>query len=306
MNNSEYENILEDVIEACFYSTVKPRIRISSIRLLAEVLIRKLLLIDDSIDITLGGKLVKNGLKNHLIYDPEFAEAFNIMKDLADDCSHTGLKKPVTNDEYKKSLDAIIYIYSYLFIDFFHRNEFNKNMGIVSLFSILPPEIRVYTLSKLLKDEPDNIFILHKLSLARLKLLGLNNTIKWLYNNKDEFDLSDSKLATLHYYKSIIKENVYSTKTVIEHINVNLHLNSALEYLFKNLITTDGNIKREGSRYYSFESAKEFYLKKKSEIHNHTEILDEFLDLMDLCYMGRKMEENPNILKDDQSYITIF
>lgn len=46
MDHEDYSDILEDIIDCCFYSNVKPRIKISHFRQLTEILIRKLLSID--------------------------------------------------------------------------------------------------------------------------------------------------------------------------------------------------------------------------------------------------------------------
>ncbi|WP_228711451.1 hypothetical protein [Klebsiella pneumoniae] len=73
------------------------------------------------------------------------------------------------------------------------------------------------TLTKLLENSPNDVFILNKLALARLKI-WIKNTVLWLYTNKETFDLSDKQLVTLHMEKSIEKNSAYSTEFILEHI----------------------------------------------------------------------------------------
>ncbi|EPV9114568.1 hypothetical protein ACWAUV_003024 [Klebsiella pneumoniae] len=305
MDHEDYSDILEDIIDCCFYSNVKPRIKISHFRQLAEILIRKLLSIDKNKKIMLGNSDLKEKLAPHFAYDPKFESAYNKIKSLGNDYTHTERLNAVSTDEYNQCLEAILYVYSYLFIDFFHKEKFNDRKIIVAFFSILPLEIRVNTLTKLLENSPNDVFILNKLALARLKKFGLKNTVLWLYTNKETFDLSDKQLVTLHMEKSIEKNSAYSTEFILEHIKNNLELKSLFEYLLETLITTQSNIDREGHRYKTFESAKEFYSMKKKELSDDSKEFSDFIELMDLCYTGRQKEENKNALKSDNAYITI-
>ncbi|PYZ79986.1 hypothetical protein DNK65_17915 [Citrobacter koseri] len=305
MDHEDYSDILEDIIDCCFYSNVKPRIKISHFRQLTEVLIRKLLSIDKNKKIMLGNSDLKEKLAPHFAYDPKFESAYNTIKSLGNDYTHTERLNAVSTDEYNQSLEATLYVYSYLFIDFFHKEKFNDRKIIVAFFSILPPEIRVNTLTKLLENSPNDVFILNKLALARLKQFGLKNTVLWLHTNKETFDLSDEKLVTLHMEKSIEKNSVYSTEIILKHIKNNLNIKSLFEYILNTLITTQHNIDREGHRYKTFESAKEFYSMKKKELNDDSKEFADFIELMDLCYTGRKKEENKNALKSDNAYITI-
>ncbi|EPR1976664.1 hypothetical protein ACU26I_004383, partial [Yersinia enterocolitica] len=175
MNHEDYSEILEDIIDCCFYSNVKPRIKISHFRQLTEVLIRKLLSIDKNKKIMLGNSDLKEKLAPHFAYDPKFESAYNTIKSLGNDYTHTERINPVSVDEYDQSLEATLYVYSYLFIDFFHKVRFNDRKIIVAFFSILPPDIRVNTLTKLFENNPNDVFILNKLALARLKQFGLKN-----------------------------------------------------------------------------------------------------------------------------------
>lgn len=62
MDHEDYSDILEDIIDCCFYSNVKPRIKISHFRQLTEILIRKLLSIDKNKKIMLGNSDLKENL----------------------------------------------------------------------------------------------------------------------------------------------------------------------------------------------------------------------------------------------------
>ncbi|HDL7933757.1 TPA: hypothetical protein PXP81_004318, partial [Yersinia enterocolitica] len=99
--------------------------------------------------------------------------------------------------------------------------------------------------------------------------------------------------------------SVYSTEIILEHIKDNMNIKSLFEYILNTLITTQNNIDREGPRYKTFESAKEFYSMKKKELNDGSKEFSDFMGLMDLCYTGRKKEENKNALKSDNAYITV-
>ena len=281
-NNEEYQTLASDLIGDVFYTSTSYRGKISTLRQYAEIIVRKILDIDPQEKITLGDKEIKKRI--HMLPNYKIVEeAVNKLKKKGNKTTHTQYRGEVTSKEFDIAIDGLFDLLSYLFISYFEKYKFGTNGSVMFSFSILPPIIRYKVLIFLYEKYPENISIIDKLILATLKAFDVETVTKWIEENKE----------------SLLQMNAYTEDFNSKIILQDPNLAEVLRYmapqnmyqLCKNKIDQVGTtIRRNGLVYSDFESALPYYKQAGRDQGNTLEV-QEFNDIMDFLYMGRKERE---------------
>lgn len=284
-NNEVYEALINDLVYDSFYIEDRPlRGKIATIRQYSEIILRKIFDIPETEQVTLGKPSIqaKINAKNNLL----LKDSVEIIRSFGNDNTHTkNVTSPTTEDFYKVT-EALMNLYSYLFIEYFEKYRFGSNEIIMNTFSLLPPVIRNITLNNLYVNDKKNPAIIYKLALAILKAQDKSAALKWINSEKKQLEnVSHLSRNELDFIKQIpaldnaIPKNMY--EFCIEKINdVNEILNT------------------NGIMYKTFEEAKNYYEQYGHINGNSTEII-EFNSIMEFCYIGR---HNCGFPKDIKSY----
>lgn len=294
-NNEEYQTLASDLIGDIFYTSTSYRGKISTLRQYAEIVVRKILDIAPQKEITLGDEEIRKSIRklpNYKIVE----HAVKKLKKNGNRTTHTQYRGEVTVDEFNIATDGLFDLLSYLLIRYFEKYKFGTNESIMLAFSVLPPIIRYKVLMFLYKKYPDNISIIDKLVLATLKACDAETATKWIEENK----------------KSLLQMNTYSENIIGEIAQQNSDLAEALRYmappnmyqLCRDKIAQVGaTIRNKGLVYSDFESALPYY-RQVGRVQGTTPEVQEFNDIMDFLYMGRK--ERERLCSDSNNSIVVL
>lgn len=284
--SDDYQILLNDLVKECFYIPEKTnRGTIANIRQLAEVYVRKLLDLEPDQFVTLGNKKIVEKLTPFTTKNPLLLNALENLRILGNECTHTQNLENVSDEDLSKSKESLLYLHSYLFVNFFENYKFGSNKEIVSSFSILPPILRFLVLEQLFKIEADNLDVIDKLSLASLKAFDLDNARAFLQTNKSELE----KLPTINEEGLKALNNEYPpmiVKKIIDDAPKNMYL-----LCLERISTVNDIIQENEPAYLTFEDAMPLYQKEGVIKGKSKDILD-FNELMKFSYLGRKPNEN--------------
>lgn len=281
-NNDEYQTLASDLIGDIFYTSTSYRGKISTLRQYAEIIVRKILDIVPQKEITLGDEDIRKSIRmlpNYKVVE----KSVNKLKKKGNKTTHTKYRGEVTLEEFNIAIDGLFDLLSYLLISYFEKYKFGTNESVMFSFSILPPIIRYKVLVFLYKKYPDNIFIIDKLVLATLKACDAETATKWIEDNKE----------------SLFQMNAYSEEFNSEIAQQDPNLAEILKYmappnmyqLCKDKIDQVGaTIRSNGLTYSDFESALPYY-RQAGRVQGSTPEVQEFNDVMDFLYMGRRERE---------------
>lgn len=284
--SDDYQILLDDLVKECFYIPEKTnRGIIANIRQLAEVYVRKLLDLEPDQFVTLGNKKIVEKLTPFTTKNPPLLNALENLRILGNECTHTQNLENVTDEDLSKSKESLLYLHSYLFVNFFENYKFGSNKKIISSFSILPPILRFLVLEQLFKTEPDNLDIIDKLSLASLKAFNLANAKAFLQKNK----LNLEKLPTIN------EEGLKALNSEFPPLTVEQIINNAPENMYvlclERVDTVNAIIQKNNPAYLTFEDAMPLY-QKKGIINGTSKDILSFNELMKFSYLGRKPNGN--------------
>lgn len=259
--DEDYAYILGDCLHDIFYVDSSYRGKIAQMRLLSEIIVRKLIDYNPDDQLTIGDKEVLKTVKA-LTYGDHFKKCILAVKNdttdyyAANSCSHLKVRSQITQDDYNKIYEHLLDLISCLFIQFFSKHTFGTNQKIVSCFFLLPPIIRYKVLSFLYANDNHNIILIDKLVLVTLKEFGKEKTTQWLEDNKAHL----TSIPTDFY------DNMY-------------------QYSLRTVAT---NMK---ATYQTMEEAKVFFNhNKKAFVEDTEEEVRDFAKLMEFFYTGRKLD----------------
>ena len=194
--NYDYELVLSDLIADIYYSTISMGSRIILLRKLTELLARKFLDLGAGEPMNLGDittheknekfKVTERYKKVDKRLVKDFEKTIDRLRKLGNKYTHTANISDVNVDELSIAEDSIWDLFSYLFVQYFLKYGLNlkTDKNILTLFSVLPPEIRYRTLKKIIDIIGyDNIQLLDKFLLSIVKARGIDEARFWLYNN---------------------------------------------------------------------------------------------------------------------------
>lgn len=281
-NNNEYQILASDLIGDIFYTSTSYRGKISTLRQYAEIIVRKILDINPQKEITLGDEEIRKRI--HILPNYKIVEkAVRKLKKKGNKTTHTQYRGEITVEEFNKAVDGLFDLLSYLLISYFEKYTFGTNGSVMFSFSILPPIIRYKVLVALYEKYPDNISVVDKLVLATLKACDAETATKWIEDNKD----------------SLLQMNTYSEDFQSKITLQNPDLAEELKYmapsnmyqLCKDKIEQVGTVIHSNGLIYSdFESALPYY-RQIGRVQGTTSEVQEFNDIMDFLYMGRRERE---------------
>ena len=282
INNREYQTLASDLIGDIFYTSTSYRGKISTLRQYAEIIVRKILDIDPRKEITLGDEEIRKRictLPNHILVE----KAVRKLKKKGNKTTHTQFRGVVTVEEFDIATDGLFDLLSYLLINYFERYEFGSNTSVMFSFSILPPIIRYKVLIFLYEKYPNNISIIDKLVLSILKACDIETAIEWIEERKE------SLLQMKAYPEDLNCKIALQDPNLAEVLKYMAPPN--MYYLCKDKITQLGTtIRSNGLVYSDFESALPYY-RQIGKVQGTTQEVQEFNDIMDFLYMGRKERE---------------
>lgn len=272
----KYKSVMEEIIQDIFYTNTTYRTRVTLIRQLAEILVKKIINYIDKPNkrFVLGNfktDFEKIDLENKT---GDFLQsAINQLREDGNKRSHTTDLTKTESSEYDSCIDALYRLIAYFFIQYFKKHPFGEDKE-MRFFSILPPKIRRITLEELLKAEPKNVFIWHKLCLSLLKENGKESALSWLESNKNI--LKD--LSTTHD-----KYN-FDQFLMCQNTHMYIHLKLSIEFVYNQRSSLQVPI------YSTFEESLEFYQTVISD-KEQKKLLDnvpELKNLIDFLFQGRK------------------
>jgi hypothetical protein len=295
-NNEVYSALVKDLINDAFYSKDGSiRGKIATIRQYSEVIIRKILNLSNQEYVTIGNRDIIERLSNISDNNQLLLNSLEIIKNNGNDCTHTQKIDEVSQNDLEKCIDSLFNLYAYLFIAYFKKYEFGKNNKVLSSFSLLPPIIRFIVLNSLYKDDKNNISIIDKLALAKLKAFDKETALLWLEEEKSHLE----KLSTVTeqaYQEIKLKNGEMIANAIRENAPKNMYV------LCKDKINeVSEKIEQNGKLYNNFEDAINFYT-EKGKISGDSDEIVEFNSIMDFVYLGRKHIKN-NSIEDMDKYI---
>ncbi len=279
-NNEAYEGLVSDLIGDVFYVETSYRGKVSKIRQYTEVIVRKLLDIEQTKDITLGRKFIQQKIETI----PNYTFVENALKNIKDDgntTTHTQYLGKVSKEDFEKAVDSLFDMLAILLINYFEKYEFGTRSEVLYSFSILPPIIRYKVLIFLHNKFPDNISIIDKLVLAIMKAFSVDEANEWVENRKER--LSQMKTISEKAFQSMVEQYGKGFAETMECVGPqNMYV------LCKQKISElSYSINTRGALYTDFESALPYY-KKHGILKGDDAEIKEFNDIMEFLYLGRK------------------
>ncbi|TPH21747.1 DUF4145 domain-containing protein [Haemophilus haemolyticus] len=182
----KYTKASLQIINDIFYvKGLSIRGRITLIRQYTEILCRILLEEKGHLRLANFEKKLNMVLPNAHFKDELFQHVKNITN-LGNSATHLEVDlAEVDEQDQKSAINSLNFIISYLFINYFSKYRFGINEHSMSIFSLLPPFIRVNVLTHLYEKDKENVAIMYKLPLAILKSEGMTMAIKWIEDNKE-------------------------------------------------------------------------------------------------------------------------
>lgn len=283
-NNSEYSNLVSDIL--INYGISTNNVKAHLVRKYVEIFVKKILDIPPEKKCLIGDHKVIDKIKK--LPESSFLEPeLDNIRKIGNIGSHANITI-ITDEEIEEIIDSLFKMMAYFFIIFFKENKFGSRPDIMSHFSLLPAIIRFYVLDYLYKTDENNIKIIDKLSMARLKAFGKDNAMEWLKNNESKF--RKLKDYDEEYMNTLKKKTDPISKMKYESIMSNA-CHDLYEMCVKriNLLIEENNIppfmKME-------ESYREF---KKIEVDVNDNVIRKFMDIMEFLYLGREKVSKENI-----------
>ena len=296
-NNQAYEAMLQDLLNDAFYLADRSlRGKASTIRQYAEIVIRKLLDIPDSQRFNLGSPATKKSLAEKSNGDHFLISSVERINAVGSKFTHTEELSNASEQDVHEMVLALLDLYAYLFIDYFRHHDFGEDERIVSVFSILPPTVRYLSLNVIYSQDPGNLVVIDKLSLATLKAFDEETALAWLDDRKEQLSAlpSISEKGVLDvaekFGQSIAKKIVENAPNMYE-------------LCAKRVKTVAKTIDQHGPLYYDFESAIELY-GKVGFVEGESERVKKFNSLMEFVYLGRKPRSG-DVKNNPSDYFTI-
>lgn len=295
-NNDEYICLASDLIGDIFYTQSSYRGKISTIRQYAEVIIRKVLDVEPDKMVTLGQKEIHNKVKALPNY--EFIHnAMEIIRGKGNLSTHTQYLESLTPEDFNNIVDALFDMLAFLLIDYFEKYEFGSRGDVMSSFSLLPPIIRYKVLSYLHLKYPKNIAIIDKLVLAIMKAFNVAEASIWVEKEKGVLIHLDT-MSEKAFNETVERAGVEFANMIKSSGPANMY-----QLCTEKISLVGTTINKNGLLYSSFESALPYY-KEKGILMGDDFEAEEFNDIMDFLYLGRK-EELDKISSDSNPYLVL-
>ena len=301
-NNREYEETIKEMIQDAFYSRdTSYTLRITAIRRLTEIFLRRLLLLPVSDEITIGDPEIRKLLKENGKMTPYLQRTLKKMCRATNPWAHTKKRNKATKEEFDYAVEILFDLFAYLFYDFFQEYKFGSNSAIVSEFSHLPPIIRLKTLMELYEQNQDDDEIIEKLINAMVKATDTKQTLQWIEDNKKHL-ISIEREMPEDKKELIIRD--LAPLVGIEQANIfvaNQHVNM-YDMGKEDAIRLGKTLDATGRLYTNFEEAVDYYSGEK-RLKGEAVDIQKFNSLMEFVFIGRVNQARRIQNIDEQKYI---
>lgn len=295
-NNYEYQCLTTDLIGDIFYTDTSFRGKISTVRQYAEIVIRKILDLESNEKLTLRQRDIQNRIKS--LPNHEFLEkATEVIRRNGNLSTHTQCLENLTSEDFDNIVDNLFDMLSYLLINYFEKYEFGSRSDVLFSFSLLPPIIRYKVLAFLYKKYPNNIVIIDKLVLAMLKAVSVDKATEWVESKKDSL-IQIETMPEKVFNKIAQSKGVTFAELVRDSSPANMYLSCKMK-----ILQVGSTINNKGVLYSDFETALPYYKEKGILISDEPEI-EEFNDIMNFLYLGRK-EKLKEISNEVNPYVIL-
>ena len=298
-NDNEYADLIGNLLHDIHYSQISNAGKIAGLRRQAEVLVRKILDIGSSRQLTLGQ--IKRRLKDPDIkkrlesLGDELSEKLIItvekIRELGNKASHTQYIEEFSDKEIACVEDSILDLYALLFIRFFLNIQVSlySPPRVLRLFSLLPPIIRYKTWKYLFEKDKNNIQVVNRLCLSIIKVYDKRTAYQWINEN--------CELIRAIPYPTKPEIEKYNLTNAIE-VNPGIYLscvdmdfdsyNNVYDLLYAKISDPRTSVNEAGKMYKSFEDAKGIYCEERTFLFDGSKEVTELQLLMDFVYLGRE------------------
>lgn len=287
-SNQDYEILAKDVIGDTFYANNSYRDKVSKERQYAEIIVRKVLDINPSDQVVLGDKKILKKVAG-LPHNSFFLKAINKIKAPGNQTTHTQYLLPVKKADFDEATDSLFDMYAYVAIKYFDKYKFGSRIDVMTAFSLLPPIIRFKALEYLFSVEPDNIAVADKLVLAVMKAENPDDADAWVKQHKEELEALPC-VSEQAYQKMVADMGEVLAKEVMLSTPKNMY-----ELSVSKIEQLRGRIENEGTIYKTFEEALPYYKEHGIIPDDGTDEIQEFNDMMEFMYLGRKENKDQEI-----------
>ena len=241
---------------------------------------------------TLGANEIVNKLDS--LHNSEFIkETLNHIKKSGNNCTHTQHVNEVSKIEFDNVMDKLFDLLSILLINYFEKYTFGSNPQVMRSFSLLPPIIRYKVLVFLNSKDSYNIAVIDKLVLATLKAFNDNTATAWVEENRGI--LTSLKTMSEDAFNEIAQNKGIEIAMLMQQLSP---FNNMYELCLDKIDKVGTAINSNGNLYLDFESALPYY-QKNGVLEGDGPEIDEFNDIMNFLYLGRK--ENIHQLSVDKN-----
>lgn len=299
-DDSEYAVLIGDLLHDTQYIKISNMGKMAGLRKHAEVLVRKILDIGSSNKLMLGQ--VKNNSNNVAVksgmdnlgneLSQRLIEIIKKINPLGSDGTHTQHTDEFSDEEVKSVEDAILDLYSLLFIKYFMDIQISiySPPQVLTVFSILPPIIRYKTWKYLFNKDNNNIQVVDKLCLSIIKMFNKEKACKWLEDNSET--IKNIPYPTKHEIEKYNRIHSIEISPGVYQAFVSLNFykyNNMYDLLYDKISAPETSINESGKMYKSFEEAIVHYNSYKiNNMQGDSEEIKNLYSLMDFVYLGRK------------------
>lgn len=189
-DDNEYTILIGNLLHDILYSQISNMGKMALLRKHAEVLVRKILDIGSSKQLTLGQIRRKSNspdVRDRLfnLGDEISSKLIITVKKISDPgnkATHTQHTENFSDEDIECAEDAILDLYALLFIKYFLKIQVNiySPPRVLHAFSLLPPIIRYKTWGYLFEKDKNNIQVVNKLCLSIIKVYNKQTAYKWM------------------------------------------------------------------------------------------------------------------------------
>lgn len=298
-NDTEYNQMISDLIHDMSYSNASNRGKVATIRGYTEVMVRKILDIGSDTKFTLGE--LKNkpmSLKMCELLGLELSrkllDCVEEIRSIGNDATHTQRTQKISDKQVKNLEDDLMELHAVLFIKFFNSVtvELVFSPQTLGLFSLLPPIIRYKTWKYLFELDKNNIIIADKLSLAIIKTYGRENAMQWLEDNRNTL-LQIPYPTKEDQYKYLVAHKSPINPTEFEFTLRFWDFSNIYELLKSKINNKKTAINESGKLYANYEEALKFFKQRINDYeqvknYKRDDALEQMIDLIKFAYIGRK------------------
>ncbi len=298
-NDNEYSEMISEIIHDLRYIKQSNRGKIATIRRYAEVLSRKILNIgsDNKFDL---GKISNTKIFNKNInrLESNLREYFLVcvekIRPTGNDGTHTQHTAMFLDEQVLEMEDALLDLYSVLFIKFFnsYKVDLNFSPNSLFLFSLMPPVVRYKVWKFLYKFDKNNIIVVDKLCLSIIKTKNKGLAIEWL--NKNSVDLKNIPYPTQQERKDYLRSRMLAQRSSQVFFSLDFDKYDNIYDLLKEKIeNSNTSINEAGKLYGNFEEALNYYKRiiphyVNNNLFENDKALTEINELIQFTYIGVK------------------